>query len=517
MTAHSLAILALESEIILCRIMAPRSTLTICKGDILCYDTCIKLQSGTSSLSLSDLTRAFPLGSTAYKISEYEDPTTINRGENHLGHHHVTIQERIPEDAKNTSTPRPLLVLVSVDHPMPLVSLTLLMKNRDAKNQNQEDPFQQAHRKRELVGKVVLHSTKTLPLSTTLTMEQVTYEIQSLAAMGMSTNTAGVCYKILPSTRITFLPYPESPRKEPNSNNGMKSSIPSTSPVSDLISQTIRCIQRGIPAPQTFLLSGPPGVGKTYSIQLALQQDYPRKVTFQSIRGSELLQEPNPARALQQVFARATTTTTTTTTTDSSTTCLLFLDECDALVSVDSVAAMLATILDQISSPSPTSTRNKTTNIIVVGATNRIDSIPQYLRRAGRFDREVPLAPPNSRERAKILSSLLPDEPDPQAIAKIAELCVGYVPADLTALARRATVLAIQKQSTRSSSHSPQQSRTVVDYLPAAMKDVGASALRDAALAAPPKISWSDIAGDPGGAKVRDRNYESISPAFVCF
>jgi ATP-dependent Zn protease len=34
-----------------------------------------------------------------------------------------------------------------------------------------------------------------------------------------------------------------------------------------------------------------------------------------------------------------------------------------------------------------------------------------------------------------------------------------------------------------------------------AMAFVGASALRDASLTAPPKASWKDVAGDPGGAK----------------
>jgi hypothetical protein len=576
-TPPSLAILLLDDEMVLCRIVTPRSTLTLCKGDILCYDTCTTLKSTKPSLGFSDLTRAFPLGLTAYNISECEDATTpLLSGENHLGHRHAQIQEEqtpvIYEDTNITDVcPRPLLVLVSL-YPKPLVSLTLLLTDHDTtKNTSgQDDPFQQAHRKRELVGKVVLHSKKNLTLlhskkniilSTTISMDHVTYEIASLA--GMPIDMPGVGYKILPSTRITFLPSSSSdpdttttPMKEQqlNGNNNNVNKKPSitktttttiTSPVAELISETIRCVQKNIPAPQTFLLSGPPGVGKTYSIRLALQQDYPAgPVTFESIRGSELLQEANPAQALQRVFSRAAfsssaaaapTKTTTTmdgdtiiTTSSSCGCCLLFLDECDALVSVDSVAAMLATQLDRISSPSsPITTggsskrsHTATSNIVVVGATNRVDSIPQFLRRAGRFDRELPMTPPDSRERAKILSNLLlmpgstSSANNLKAIANVAELCVGYVPADLTALVRRATVLAIQQQqqgvdtsssSDSSSSSSNNGQSTVVDCLPAAMKDVGASALRDAALAAPPKIGWADIAGDPGGAKVSKR------------
>jgi len=40
-----------------------------------------------------------------------------------------------------------------------------------------------------------------------------------------------------------------------------------------------------------------------------------------------------------------------------------------------------------------------------------------------------------------------------------------------------------------------------VDYLERAMKDVGASSLRDATLSKPPNSDWNDVVGDPGGAK----------------
>jgi hypothetical protein len=47
------------------------------------------------------------------------------------------------------------------------------------------------------------------------------------------------------------------------------------------------------------------------------------------------------------------------------------------------------------------------------------------------------------------------------------------------------------------------------------MSDVGASALRDASLSAPPKITWNDIAGDPGGAKVGYATLHGVWMLFV--
>ena len=45
--------------------------------------------------------------------------------------------------------------------------------------------------------------------------------------------------------------------------------------------------------------------------------------------------------------------------------------------------------------------------VMVIGATNRPDSIDPALRRPGRFDREIEIGVPNSVDRADILRKLL--------------------------------------------------------------------------------------------------------------
>ena len=349
--------------------------------------------------------------------------------------------------------------------PVPLVSISLSITTPLPK-----DARMQSHWKRQLVGSTLMFSTK---YTSTMHFEENIFEVKGISPhkIGLRHSTLFV---ILPSTLITL--QPAKPAKS-------KQSYPketTSSPFGNLLIHTLTCIQRSIPVPRTFLLSGPPGVGKTYSIKLAVQ--FVESMKFLSIRGSELLQQPNAAQVLERKFHMAQTATES----DEHDVALIFLDECDALVSVDSVAAMLAFMLDTLGK-----------NVVVVGATNRVDSIPQVLRRAGRFDREIPIAPPNASERAKILQSLLPPEANKhtsEEIMKLAELCVGYVPADLTALVRRAALLAAQQGEGKGANN-------MLGYLKLAMNEVGASALRDASLAAPPKITWDDIAGDPGGAK----------------
>ena len=90
-------------------------------------------------------------------------------------------------------------------------------------------------------------------------------------------------------------------------------------------------------------------------------------------------------------------------------------------------------------------------------------------------------------------------------LQRVAEACVGYLAADLSALVRRAAILSIEKQFHDQESSTPLSLRDRPVITPkdlfSAMDDVGASCLRDASLSAPPKTNWDDIAGDAGGAK----------------
>ena len=255
---------------------------------------------------------------------------------------------------------------------------------------------------------------------------------------------------------------------------------------------------------------------------------------------------------------------------------IIFLDEFDALTSSSIiVSSTLAAILDKMEMSGSTTSRSRGCNnniynnnnnydeegevedgwdrIVVVAATNRVDSIPDYLRRPGRLEKEIIIQPPNVDERHVILSNLLlpPLHESSSSSLKegggggglivandklnlhtVAEACVGYVAADLSALVRRATMLRIEETlhimrdgsegggdysttttfTTTSDSSRIDSSATSRLSLPnyynittnnllSAMDDVGASCLRDATITAPPTTRWEDIGGDAGGAK----------------
>jgi ribosome biogenesis ATPase len=85
--------------------------------------------------------------------------------------------------------------------------------------------------------------------------------------------------------------------------------------------------------------------------------------------------------------------------------------------------------------------------VLVLGATNRPDSLDPALRRAGRFDREISLGIPDKAARAAILkvhtiNVILAPEVH---LLNIASLTPGFVGADLVALIREAAIAAVNR------------------------------------------------------------------------
>lgn len=84
---------------------------------------------------------------------------------------------------------------------------------------------------------------------------------------------------------------------------------------------------------------------------------------------------------------------------------------------------------------------------MVIGATNRPDSLDPALRRAGRFDREVCLGIPDREARTRILevhTNKVVLNPNIN-LSAIASLTPGFVGADLVALIREAAMAAVDR------------------------------------------------------------------------
>ena len=235
-------------------------------------------------------------------------------------------------------------------------------------------------------------------------------------------------FLLTPNTRITILEVQNDISRE---SNYADCSSPTQSDTTKILLRTLRTIHQAGNAdvPRTFLISGPAGVGKTHSVRSAILY-FKTPIHAKFLRGSDIVASVNdsasPGLCLEMHFIHLQRRS-------NECICLLFLDECDALMSSPAAVAMIGHQLDQIAL--------RWRRIIVVAATNRIDSVPQSLRRSGRLERELILKPPSVDQRNMILRSLIGDEASP--MEDIAEVTIGFVPADLNALVRKARVLSM--------------------------------------------------------------------------
>uniref|UniRef100_A0A665U084 AAA+ ATPase domain-containing protein n=1 Tax=Echeneis naucrates TaxID=173247 RepID=A0A665U084_ECHNA len=195
----------------------------------------------------------------------------------------------------------------------------------------------------------------------------------------------------------------------------------------------------GMVPPRGFLLHGPPGCGKTLLAQAVAGE---LKLPMLKVSAPELVSgvSGESEQKLRELFDSAV----------SSAPCILFIDEIDAITPRREVAskdmerrivAQLLTCMDDLNSVTVTA------QVLVIGATNRPDSLDPALRRAGRFDREICLGIPDEAARLRILKTLcrklkLPNDFDYQHLA---HLTPGYVGADLMALCREAVMNAVNR------------------------------------------------------------------------
>ncbi|XP_058241131.1 nuclear valosin-containing protein-like isoform X2 [Hemibagrus wyckioides] len=197
--------------------------------------------------------------------------------------------------------------------------------------------------------------------------------------------------------------------------------------------------QLGVVPPRGFLLHGPPGCGKTLLAQAVAGE---MELPLLKVSAPELVSgiSGESEQKLRELFEQAV----------SGAPCILFIDEIDAITPKREVAskdmerrivAQLLTCMDDLNS------LRIPAQVLVIGATNRPDSLDPALRRAGRFDREICLGIPDEGARLKIISTLcrklkLAADFD---FAQLARLTPGYVGADLMALCREAAMTAVNR------------------------------------------------------------------------
>lgn len=130
--------------------------------------------------------------------------------------------------------------------------------------------------------------------------------------------------------------------------------------------------------------------------------------------------------------------------------CVLFIDEIDAISSNRQNAQkdMERRIVSQLlASLDGLAKHPHGDQVLIIGATNRADTLDPALRRVGRFDQEISLGIPDRRSREHILRVICADLrlKQPFDYDWIAALTPGYVGADLLALATRAASIAVKR------------------------------------------------------------------------
>ncbi|XP_043784372.1 ATPase family AAA domain-containing protein 2-like [Apis laboriosa] len=194
--------------------------------------------------------------------------------------------------------------------------------------------------------------------------------------------------------------------------------------------------------PRGLLFYGPPGTGKTLvASALAVEcSNAERKVSFISRKGSDCLSKwvGESEKKLQKIFFLA----------QQSKPCIIFFDEVDGLAPVRSsrqdfvhasIVSTLLALMDGLENNS---------EIIVIGATNRIDAIDPALRRPGRFDRELYFPLPCYTARKEILSVHIKSwkqKPPQKFLAYLASKTVGFCGSDLQALCAEAVMCCVRR------------------------------------------------------------------------
>src|SRR5437764_4694298 len=193
-----------------------------------------------------------------------------------------------------------------------------------------------------------------------------------------------------------------------------------------------------VEAPRGVLLSGPPGSGKTLIARALANQC---EANFISIKGPELLSKwvGESEKGIREVFRRA----------KQAAPCIVFFDELDALAprraggELDGqvgnrVIAQLLTEMDGIEGRE---------GVIVLAATNRSELIDPALLRPGRFDLVVELEYPDEEERCAIVAVHTRGKPLAPEISmeELAQLTPGRSGADIEAICRRASLLALRE------------------------------------------------------------------------
>ncbi|XP_071720439.1 cell division control protein 48 homolog D-like [Rutidosis leptorrhynchoides] len=248
----------------------------------------------------------------------------------------------------------------------------------------------------------------------------------------------------------------------------------------------------GVKPPKGILLYGPPGSGKTLIARAVANET---GAYFFCINGPEIMSkmagesESNLRKAFEEAEENAPS--------------IIFIDEIDSIApkrektngEVEKrIVSQLLTLMDGLKARA---------HVIVMGATNRPNSIDPALRRFGRFDREIDIGAPDEIGRLEVLrihtrNMKLADDVDMEKISKETH---GYVGADLAALCTESALQCIREKMDVIDLEDEEIDAEILnsmavtnEHFQTALGTSNPSALRETVVEVP-NISWEDIGG----------------------
>ncbi|AGO13303.1 AaceriAFR158Wp [[Ashbya] aceris (nom. inval.)] len=248
----------------------------------------------------------------------------------------------------------------------------------------------------------------------------------------------------------------------------------------------------GIKPPKGVLMYGPPGTGKTLMARAVANET---GAFFFLINGPEVMSkmagesESNLRKAFEEAEKNAPA--------------IIFIDEIDSIAPKRDktngeverrVVSQLLTLMDGMKSRS---------NVVVIAATNRPNSIDPALRRFGRFDREVDIGIPDATGRLEILNihtknMRLADDVDLEILASETH---GYVGADIASLCSEAAMQQIREKMSLIDLDEDEIDAEVLDSLGVTMDNFrfalgnsNPSALRETVVESV-NVTWDDVGG----------------------
>jgi len=248
----------------------------------------------------------------------------------------------------------------------------------------------------------------------------------------------------------------------------------------------------GIDPPKGILLRGPPGCGKTLLARAVANES---EAYFISINGPEIMSKfyGESEKKLRKIFIDA----------EEKSPSIIFIDEIDAIAPKREtvtgeverrVVAQLLALMDGLHS------RGK---VIVIGATNRPNSLDPALRRPGRFDREIEIKVPNEKGRREVFQIHTRNMPLDKKISlkDYANITHGFVGADIMAVCREAAMAALRRYLPKIDLDSEMIDPELLEQIEVteadfeeALKEVMPSGIKEVFVEIP-NVSWDQIGG----------------------